>query len=213
MLLTPKISDDENLFFSAAFWLQIIGFIKSVLFTWDSRRVIYWSGLFTNTTAPCYEDYEVNSTSSFDLQLCRVDAPFSIKHLPIIPLINFNKPTAVSRLISVLREEGRDTKSVLLPKFQVRFKTEILWRPTASDRKMEGCSSLINIVTCKLTDIECSVTCKVHSGTWIIIHLILNNIECWLVLLYYNFSVFRRKSLAIEFQYMIFINIWYQLIR
>lgn len=111
-VIDAKNSDDKNLFFSAAFWLQIIRFIKSILFTWGSRRVIYWSGLFTNTTAPCYEDYDVNSTSSFISQLHRVDAPFSIKHLVVIPLINFNKPTTVSRLISVLREEGRDAKRV-----------------------------------------------------------------------------------------------------
>lgn len=155
MLSTPKVPTIK-IYFSR---LQIIRFIKSVLFTWGSRRVIYWSGLFTNTMAPCYEEYEVNSTSSFIPQLRRVDAPFSVKHLPVIPLINFNKPTTVSRLISVLREEGRDAKRVLLPKFQVRSETEIRWRPTASDRRVEGCSSLINIVTCKLTDIECSVTC------------------------------------------------------
>lgn len=68
--------DDKFIFPASPLGLQIIRFIKSALFTQGSRRVIYWSGLFTNTTAgggrgvvgeegACYEDYEVNCALSF----------------------------------------------------------------------------------------------------------------------------------------------------
>lgn len=53
---TDGIIDAENfngkfIFLATPSRPEIIRFIKSVLFTRGSRRVIYWSGLFTNTTA------------------------------------------------------------------------------------------------------------------------------------------------------------------
>lgn len=71
----------------------------------------------------CYEDYEVNSAllSPFPSlnRGARVDAPFRAR---VTPLINFNKPTTVSRLISVSRVggEGGSYGGVLLPKFRLR---------------------------------------------------------------------------------------------
>lgn len=146
-IIDAKNSDDKFIFLSAAFWLQIIRFIKSALFTRGSRHVIYWSGLFTNTTAGGHgawgERVLVTKIMRWILPLlsslncAEWMRPSPPTHPPVTPLINFNKPTTVSRLISVSREEGRENaRSVLLPKFRVRSEAEIRWRPTASDRRM-----------------------------------------------------------------------------
>lgn len=52
----------------------------------------------------CYEDYKVNCSLSFVLQSL-VGAPF-FAGPPVTSLINFNKPTAVNRLISVSGGQG-----------------------------------------------------------------------------------------------------------
>lgn len=147
-IIDAKNSDDKFIFLSAAFWLQIIRFIKSALFTRGSRRVIYCSGLFTNTTGGGHGTWGGERVLVTKImrwippllstpQLRRVDAPSPPTHPPVTPLINFNKPTTVSRLISVSREEGRENaRSVLLPKFRVRSEAEIRWRPTASNSRM-----------------------------------------------------------------------------
>jgi len=104
ILSAPKIST-INLFSQATFWLQVIRFIKPALFARGSRRVIYWSRLFTTAG----DRRGRREERVLVTKIMRWIAPFLsfFNRAPVgapffggpsnTPLINFNKSTTVSK--------------------------------------------------------------------------------------------------------------------